>query len=118
MGTSGKCVAADGTLLDLNVAGLAMVEADGPEQISGRSVYSRRGQRVHGDLPPAGRLRGQACDPPSAPLRRCHTCRTPDVSCTVRSLLYTGPGGGRCPPVACCRKGGTSLPSPLAPQIT
>jgi PAS domain S-box-containing protein len=35
-----KVVAADVTLLDMNAAGLAMVDADGPEQVKGRSVYN------------------------------------------------------------------------------
>jgi hypothetical protein len=35
-----KVVAADGTLLDMNAAGLAMVDAYGPEQVKGRSVYN------------------------------------------------------------------------------
>jgi PAS domain S-box-containing protein len=35
-----KLVAADGTLLDMNAAGLAMVEADQPEDVTGRSVYA------------------------------------------------------------------------------
>ena len=34
-----KMVAADGTLLDMNSAGLAMVEADRPEEVKGQCVY-------------------------------------------------------------------------------
>jgi PAS domain S-box-containing protein len=34
-----KVVAADGTLLDMNPAGLAMVEVDSAEEVKGRSVY-------------------------------------------------------------------------------
>jgi len=35
-----KLVAADGTLLEINPAGLAMIEAERPEDVIGRSVYS------------------------------------------------------------------------------
>src|SRR5581483_905420 len=35
-----KLVGADGTLLQINPAGLAMIEADRPEQVLGRSLYS------------------------------------------------------------------------------
>jgi PAS domain S-box-containing protein len=35
-----KIVAADGTLLDMNASGLAMVEADSAEQVRGASVYN------------------------------------------------------------------------------
>ncbi len=34
-----KLVAADGTLLEMNSAGLAMIEADSAEQVLGRSIY-------------------------------------------------------------------------------
>jgi PAS domain S-box-containing protein len=34
-----KLLAADGTVLEMNPAGLAMIEADAPEQMIGRSVY-------------------------------------------------------------------------------
>jgi PAS domain S-box-containing protein len=34
-----KLVAADGTLLDMNPAGLAIIEADSLEQVQGRSIY-------------------------------------------------------------------------------
>lgn len=34
-----KLVAADGTILEMNPAGLRMLEAEGPEQVIGRSVY-------------------------------------------------------------------------------
>jgi PAS domain S-box-containing protein len=34
-----KLIARDGTLLMMNAAGLAMIEADGPEQVVGRCVY-------------------------------------------------------------------------------
>lgn len=35
-----KLIAADGTILEMNAAGMAMVEVDSPGQIIGRSVYS------------------------------------------------------------------------------
>ncbi|HUP77035.1 MAG TPA: PAS domain-containing protein [Pirellula sp.] len=35
-----KVVAPDGTLLDKNSAGLAMVDADGPENVKGKCVYA------------------------------------------------------------------------------
>ncbi len=35
-----KVVAPDGTLLDMNSAGLAMVDADGPENVKGKCVYA------------------------------------------------------------------------------
>ena len=35
-----KLIAADGAILEMNAAGLAMVEAGSPEQVIGRSVYS------------------------------------------------------------------------------
>ncbi|BBD63883.1 multi-component transcriptional regulator, winged helix family protein [Nostoc commune NIES-4072] len=34
-----KLVAADGTLLDMNPAGLAIIEADSLEEVQGRSIY-------------------------------------------------------------------------------
>ena len=35
-----KLIAADGAILEMNATGMAMVEADSPEQVIGRSVYS------------------------------------------------------------------------------
>lgn len=35
-----KLIAADGTILEMNATGMAMVEADSPDQVIGRSVYS------------------------------------------------------------------------------
>ena len=35
-----KLVAADGAILEMNAAGMAMIEVDSPDQIIGRSVYS------------------------------------------------------------------------------
>lgn len=35
-----KLLAADGTLQKMNAAGLAMIQADGPEEVVGRSVYT------------------------------------------------------------------------------
>lgn len=42
-----KLVAADGTILEMNPAGLRMLQAEGPEQVIGRSVYDAVAPEYH-----------------------------------------------------------------------